>query len=71
MNKKKKTGKINYKTTIEGTNEIIVFNGELGSGYRGEGPNGLIYVLEKLGLSKEQAEGYVLNEMNKTFTVNF
>ncbi|EIM05215.1 hypothetical protein A1A1_17330 [Planococcus antarcticus DSM 14505] len=47
-----------YQTTINGSEETLVINGGLSSGYLGEGPRGLARVLEKLGIQKEEAEYY-------------
>lgn len=47
-----------YQTIITGSEETLVINGGLSSGYAGEGPRGLARVLEKLGIQKEKAEHY-------------
>lgn len=47
--------KIGYQTIITGEDHTIRVDGGLSSGYPGEGPKGLIKVLELLGLSNETA----------------
>lgn len=63
---------IDYKTIISGEDETMTIIGGLGSGYDGEGPNGLISVLLKLGVSDETAQNLVKGNRDErhSFTHN-
>lgn len=50
--------KSEYKTTITGSEETLVINGGLSSGYHGEGTKGLAKVLVRLGINSSAAESY-------------
>lgn len=50
---------IEYKTVISGADETITILGGLSSGFDGGGPNGLIIVLQKLGVEDETAQNLV------------
>lgn len=62
-----------YKTTIIGSEETLVINNGLSSGYAGEGPRGLYRVLEKLGIESADAKFYVTDRdtHKKGFTLKF
>ncbi|WP_211653237.1 hypothetical protein [Planococcus alpniumensis] len=47
-----------YQTIIKGTEETLTINDGLSSGYAGEGPRGLVKVLERLGVESSDAEYY-------------
>lgn len=50
-----------FETIIEGEKDSIKIIGGLSSGYRGEGPRGLKYILVELGMPADQAERYALS----------
>lgn len=47
-----------YRTIIIGSEESLTINGGLSSGYTGEGPRGLMRILEKLDIENDAAEHY-------------
>lgn len=53
-----------YQTIITGSEETLVINGGLSSGYLGEGSRGLVRILEKLGIQKEEAEHYAKDRVS-------
>lgn len=52
----RKRKKIFYRTIIKAWDFSIDVHSGLGSGYGGEGPNGFSRVLQKIGLTEEQAQ---------------
>lgn len=62
-----------YKTTIEGSEETLVIDSVLASGFSGEGARGLKRVLEKLGVESVDAEFYTgaLSYGKNGFTIKF
>jgi len=50
---------VDYQTTITGEDDVMIIVGGLGSGYDGEGPNGLITVLQKIGVEESTAQQLV------------
>lgn len=62
-----------YKTTIKGSEETLVINNALTSGFSGEGPRGLKIVLERLGVESIDAQFYTgeLNSEKNGFTIKF
>ena len=62
-----------YKTTIKGSEETLVINNALTSGFSGEGPRGLKRVLERLGVESIDAQFYTgpLSYGRNGFTINF
>ena len=57
---------IDYQTIITGSEDTMVIDGGLTSGYQGEGTSGLIYVLEKLGVSRNEATNLVEKNTSNT-----
>ncbi|WP_306009355.1 hypothetical protein [Bacillus sp. MMSF_3328] len=65
---KRNKSQIFYETTINGTDDIMIIKGGLGSGYGGEGPNGLHKLLVELGLSEELANEYVYENTDTEYS---
>jgi len=59
---------IDYQTIISGSENVMIINGGLTSGYQGEGTRGLIYILKKLGVSEEKATELVEKNRDNTHT---
>ena len=63
---KRKLSETGYETIFTGTDETMTIIGGLSSGYSGEGSNGLVHVLKKLGVDEGKAETLVMdNKANK------
>ncbi len=60
--------KIDYQTTIHGTDDTMVITGGLTSGYGGEGPNGLATVLKELGVEEEVAEQHAKGNREQSYS---
>ncbi|WP_147640288.1 hypothetical protein [Paenisporosarcina sp. HGH0030] len=62
---------VEYETIIEGTEETMLLSGGFSSGYGGEGPNGLVYALTKMGVSNEEARKYAIESSDVSFVIEF